>query len=57
MLQFVSAQVFMHVSTAYSNCHLRYIEEKFYNYPFHYDDLNRLIEKLDDKQLDEVTPT
>lgn len=47
----------MHVSTAYSNCHIRFIEEKFYTYPFHVDDLNRLIEKLDDKSLEEVTPT
>lgn len=47
----------MHVSTAYSNCHLRFIEEKFYNYPFHSDDLSRLIDKLDDKSLDNITPT
>lgn len=50
-------QVMMHVSTAYSNCHLRFIEEKFYNYPFHFDDLSRLIDKLEDKSLDNVTPT
>lgn len=50
-------QVVMHVSTAYSNCHLRFIEEKFYNYPFHFDDLSRLIDKLDDKALDNITPT
>lgn len=47
----------MHVSTVYSNCHLRFIEEKFYKFPFHFNDLNRLIEKLDDKSLEEVTPT
>lgn len=50
-------QVVLHVSTAYSNCHLRFIEEKFYNYPFHFDDLSRLIDKLDDKSLDNITPT
>ncbi|XP_031622375.1 fatty acyl-CoA reductase wat-like [Contarinia nasturtii] len=50
-------QVVMHVSTAYSNCHLRFIEEKFYNYPFHFDDLSRMIEKMDDKALDKITPT
>ncbi|XP_055698069.1 fatty acyl-CoA reductase wat-like [Phlebotomus papatasi] len=47
----------IHVSTAYANCHLRYIEEKFYNYPIHFNDLDRLIEKLDDKSLEEITPT
>lgn len=46
----------MHVSTAYSNCHLRFIEEKFYNYTLHYDDLSRLINKLDESQLDKITP-
>lgn len=51
------AQVVIHVSTAYANCHLRFIEEKFYKYPFHADDLSRLIDKLDDKSLEEVTPT
>ncbi|XP_037045453.1 fatty acyl-CoA reductase wat-like [Bradysia coprophila] len=50
-------EVVMHVSTVYSNCHLRFIEEKFYKFPFHFNDLNRLIEKLDDKSLEEVTPT
>lgn len=49
--------VCMHVSTAYANCHMRFIEEKFYRYPFHYTDLSRLIEKLDDRALEEVTPT
>lgn len=52
-----SLAVCMHVSTAYANCHLRFIEEKFYKYPFHYSDLDRLIGKLDDRALEEVTPT
>lgn len=51
-----NCQVVMHVSTAYSNCHLRFIEEKFYNYPFRFDDLSLYIDKLDDKALDNITP-
>lgn len=48
----------MHVSTVYSNCHLSgKIDEKFYKYNMDFDDLDRLIEKLDDKQLEEITPT
>lgn len=52
-----SGQVVMHISTAYSNCHLRFIEEKFYKYPFRSDDLSRLIDKLDDQSLENITPT
>ncbi|XP_063703930.1 fatty acyl-CoA reductase wat-like isoform X2 [Culicoides brevitarsis] len=46
----------IHVSTAYSNCHLRHIEEKFYQYPIQIDDLENLVEKFDDEALAELTP-
>lgn len=49
-------QVLMHVSTAYSNCHLRFIEEKFYDFPLRYDDLRNIISKLDPAHLDNITP-
>lgn len=46
----------IHVSTAYSNCHLRFVEEKIYKYPIQVDDLEKLVEKVDDRTLDELTP-
>lgn len=46
----------MHVSTAYSNCHLRFIEEKFYDFPLQYEDLCRLMSKFDTAHLDKITP-
>lgn len=47
---------FIHVSTAYSNCHLRYVEEKIYKYPIQIDDLDNLVAKVDDRTLEELTP-
>lgn len=46
----------VHVSTAYSNCHLRFIEEKFYKYPMQIEDLEKLVEKFDDDALEKLTP-
>lgn len=46
----------VHVSTAYSNCHLKHIEEKFYQYPLVIDDIENLVEKLEPKVLDKLTP-
>ncbi|XP_026467581.1 fatty acyl-CoA reductase wat-like [Ctenocephalides felis] len=47
----------IHVSTAYSNCHLRQIDEKFYEYSVKREDLVALIEKLDDKAVEDITPS
>lgn len=49
-------QSFIHVSTAYSNCHLSSVEEKFYDYPIGYDHLENIISKLDDNAIEEITP-
>ncbi|CRL00357.1 CLUMA_CG013629, isoform A [Clunio marinus] len=47
---------FIHVSTAYSNCHLNSVKEKFYDYPIGYDHLENIISKLDDRAIEEITP-
>lgn len=44
------------MSTAYSNCHLSSVEEKFYDYPIGYDQLEDIISKLDDNAIEEITP-
>lgn len=49
-------QSIIHVSTAYSNCHLSSVEEKFYDYPIGCDHLEDIISKLDDKAIEEITP-
>jgi fatty acyl-CoA reductase len=46
----------IHVSTAYSNCHLKAIDEKFYRYHLGYQDLDNIIEKWNEEALDEITP-
>lgn len=46
----------MHVSTAYSNCHLPKIEEKIYPAPLDYKKVIALGESMPEKILDNVTP-
>lgn len=46
----------MHVSTAYANCHLQKIEEKFYDYPFGYQELEKLLDGMDENKAQEMTP-
>lgn len=46
----------MHVSTAYANCPLPMIEEKVYDPPMDADKLMTLIECVDEKLLEEITP-
>jgi alcohol-forming fatty acyl-CoA reductase len=46
----------IHVSTAYSNCHLKIVEEKFYDYPITYNQMENIINKLDEKAIEEITP-
>lgn len=45
----------IHVSTAYSNCHLRRIEERFYDYPVKFEDLEEKIDHMDEKTIDNMT--
>lgn len=49
-------QSLIHISTAYSNCHLPRIEERFYDYPVSYNELENMLEKLDEKIVDQLTP-
>ncbi|XP_039294387.1 fatty acyl-CoA reductase wat [Nilaparvata lugens] len=49
-------KAFIHTSTAYSNCHLKKIEETFYNSPIPYSKLITLTECLDHAQLEQLTP-
>lgn len=49
-------QSFVHVSTAYSNCHLKAVDEKFYDYPMGYEHLEDIISKLDENAIEEITP-
>ncbi|KAI5640406.1 male sterility protein domain-containing protein [Phthorimaea operculella] len=60
MLQLARAcnklKAMVHVSTAYSNCPLKNIEEKFYESPLNGEKLIDLVETMDDKTLAEITP-
>ncbi|KAM3955664.1 fatty acyl-CoA reductase wat [Aphomia sociella] len=49
--------VFMHISTAYSNSHLLHIEEKFYPCDADSEHLHQTIEKLTDAQINDLLPT
>ncbi|KAG7201488.1 hypothetical protein KM043_004247 [Ampulex compressa] len=49
-------KAFVHVSTAYANCPHRTIEEKFYDPPIDADKLIALMECVDDKLVDDITP-
>lgn len=41
-------QLFVYISTAYSQCHLRHIEERFYECPIDPNDMIRIAEKFND---------
>lgn len=47
---------FVYVSTAYSNCPHKYIEERFYETPINCEKLFNLLDLLNDEQLEELTP-
>ncbi|XP_012270707.1 fatty acyl-CoA reductase wat-like [Orussus abietinus] len=46
----------VHVSTAYSNCNRRDIDEKFYEPPITGDNAIKLVQSLNDDKLDAITP-
>ena len=48
-------KVIIHVSTAYANCNRREIGEKFYEMPFQFEDLDRIVSKLDSAAVDDIT--
>ncbi|RZC34343.1 fatty acyl-CoA reductase, partial [Asbolus verrucosus] len=47
----------LHVSTAYSNCHLNSIDEAFYDYPVNYEKIGALLEKISKSEADKLTPS
>ncbi|XP_068621731.1 fatty acyl-CoA reductase wat-like [Battus philenor] len=49
--------VLMHISTAYSNSHLSRIEEKFYPCAADCDQLQAMIDKMTDADIDKLLPT
>lgn len=50
-------KAFVHISTAFSHCVLKVIDEKFYAPPLETDKLITLVDILDDANLDQITPT
>ncbi|XP_047370193.1 fatty acyl-CoA reductase wat-like [Vespa velutina] len=56
MEEIVENSSFVHVSTAYANCLQNQIEEKFYNPPMDADKCIDLMEYMDEKLLDDITP-
>ncbi|KAK9295200.1 hypothetical protein QLX08_010416 [Tetragonisca angustula] len=51
-----SLKSFVHVSTAYANCPLDLIEEKVYEAPIDGEKLITIVEYMDEKLIDEITP-
>lgn len=49
-------QAFIHVSTAYANCTRTHIEEKVYEAPIDGDKLATIVEYMDEKLIEEITP-
>ncbi|XP_066584285.1 fatty acyl-CoA reductase wat-like [Prorops nasuta] len=47
----------IHVSTAYSNCNRKDVDEKFYKPPITGDDIIKLVSSLEDDKIDAITPT
>lgn len=50
-------QAYVHVSTAYANCHLDTIDETLYAAPIEHERLRQIVENVDDEELlDAVLP-
>ncbi|KAL2734726.1 fatty acyl-CoA reductase wat-like isoform X2 [Vespula maculifrons] len=56
ILSYVWVSSFVHVSTAYANCLQNPIEEKFYDPPMDADKFIDLMDSIDEKLLDDITP-
>lgn len=50
-------QALLHVSTAFSNCVRKDIDEKFYDPPLAPEKLLSLVDCLDEDKLEAITPT
>ncbi|KAG7201486.1 hypothetical protein KM043_004245 [Ampulex compressa] len=48
-------KAFMHVSTAYGNCHLDVIDECFYQYPTTYENVSALVNAMPENIIDQIT--
>jgi hypothetical protein len=46
----------IHISTVYCNCHLEDIDEKFYSYPLTHQNLCSVVDGVNDKMLEAITP-
>jgi len=46
----------IHTSTAYCNCHLQEIDEKFYSYPLTHQNLCSVVDSVNDTMLAAITP-
>ncbi|XP_071578259.1 fatty acyl-CoA reductase wat-like isoform X2 [Temnothorax nylanderi] len=46
-------QLLIHVSTAYANCHVKHIEERFYSYPINHKDLIMFTRNLHENIIEE----
>lgn len=53
---FLFFQVFVHVSTAYSNCHLSRIEERLHEKPIEPNTLEEMVNNMDDELLSALVP-
>ncbi|VEN48883.1 unnamed protein product [Callosobruchus maculatus] len=54
--QMTNLKSIIHVSTAFCNCPLSEIDEKFYDFPHSHEDIKRLLEKLSLEEADKITP-
>lgn len=54
--EMLQLKVFVHVSTAYANCPYNPVEEKFHEPPMEADKLITLMDCMDEKLADDVTP-
>jgi hypothetical protein len=56
LIVFWTIQAFVHFSTAYSNCTMKEIGERFYTPPLRWTDLTQLIDSLDERTIEMITP-
>ncbi|XP_045468885.1 fatty acyl-CoA reductase wat-like [Harmonia axyridis] len=54
--QMKDLRAFLHVSTAYSHCYRKFIDESFYEVAMRGEDLLHMVESMDQKRLDAITP-
>lgn len=55
VLTVIIFQALIHISTVYSNCHLKKIEEKIYDHHISYEKIVKLTETCTDEELENIT--